>query len=311
MDTQIKASQNGSNGNKNNQASITGRIGSIEDGDFHYATSEATGVTTPVFNLDVALNPPKQEGTTRVPQTQWFKAAILGPLAEAMANVLQTGMLVTLSGHASYRSWPALKDGEPITYTDEKSSETKPAYQTAANLVVDAITYHASDGLYYQASEKFGEVAYAVVAPPDSIQKANIVLRGTAQNIQMTKATETSQARLNFSVSEQYTNFSGTPATRRHKVTMWGDQAILAHAEMQEGDRITVLGQFSPNSYTDRQGIFQQGFNITARVLDNHGQKQQAAKVAAPQAEQPALAVTAQPAPKARAAKTSQALAQV
>jgi len=310
MDTQIKTNPNGF-GSKNNQASITGRIGNIESGDFHYATNEQTGVTTAVLNLNVAVNPPRPEGTTRVPKAQWYDSVILGKLAEQVADILQTGMLVTLSGHATYRSWPALKDGEPLTYTDEKSGETKQTYQTAANLVVDKVCYTAADGLYYQVTEKFGEVVFATLARPDKTdhQKANIVLRGTATSIQLTPASETSDARLNFVLSESYTRRSGAAAVRRHRVTMWGDPAVLAHAEMKEGDQVTVLGALSPNSYTDRLGIYQQTFNITARVLDNYGQKQQAAKPVALQSEhQRAASALVMPASKASTPKAATAL---
>ncbi len=174
---------------------------------------------------------------------------------------------------------------------------------------MNSVISQASDGLYYQASERDGEVVFAVVAPPDSHQRADIVLRGTTSGIQMTAATATSQARLNFTLLEQYTKYSGASAARRHKVTMWGNQAVLAHAEMQEGDRITVLGSFSPNSYTDQHEIYQQTYNVTARVLDSYGQKQ-TAKATPPQAEQQAAPVApALPVAKARAAKTSPVLA--
>ncbi|PZR96094.1 MAG: hypothetical protein DLM69_11130 [Candidatus Chloroheliales bacterium] len=309
MDTQIKTHPNGI-GNKNNQASITGHLGNIESGDFRYTSNEQTGLTTAVLNLNVAVNPPRLEGTTRVPKAQWFDAVILGKLAEQVVEILQTGMLVTLSGHATYRSWPALKDGEPITYTDEKSGETKQAYQTAANLVVDRVCYTAADGLYYQVTEKFGEVIFTAVARPDKAdsQKANIVLRGTATDIQLTPASETSDARLNFVLNESYIRWSGAAAVRRHRVTMWGDPAVLAHAEMQEGDQVTVLGALSPNSYTDRLGIYQQTFNITARVLDNYGQKQ-AAKPGALQSEQQrADSALVMPASKASTPKAATAL---
>ncbi len=241
-----------------------------------------------------------------MPQAQWFDSVILGPLAETMAETLKTGMLVTFAGHTTQRSWPAMKDGEPVTYTDEKSGETRQAWQHAAQLVVDTVYYTASDGLYYQVVEQDGEVVATHVAKPAKadVQQANIVLKGAASSVQMTAATATSQARLNFSLTEIYTKWSGAAATQRHQVTMWGNQAVLAHAEMQEGDKVTVLGAFSPNSYTDRLGIYQQGYNITCRQLDNYGQKQQAAnKVAAPQAQQQIVA--AMPASKARASKAA------
>lgn len=137
-------------------------------------------------------------------------------------------------------------------------------------------------------------------------QKANIVLKGVPSGIQLTAATQASQARLNFQLTEQYTRWSGAAATQRHQVTMWGDRAILAHAEMREGDKVTVLGSFSPNSYTDKLGVYQQGFNVTGRQLDNFGQKQAVARVAAPQAQQPAApAVAATPSSKAAAPKAA------
>ena len=263
-----------------------------------------------MFNLNIAMNPPKPEGTTRVPPAQWFAAVILGPLAEAMVDTLKTGMLVSLSGHATQRSWPALKDGQPVTYTDEKTGEQRQAWQHAAQLVVAQVSYLAADGQYYQASEQGGEAVSTVVAPPtNDRQKANIVLRGTASGIQLTPATETSQARLNFQLTESYVKWSGAAATRRWNITMWGDPAVLAHAEMSEGDKVTVLGSFSPNSYTDRLGVYQQGFNITCRQLDNFGQKQGATKAAAPQA-QPQPAAPAPTEPKASTPKAARRQAQ-
>lgn len=56
-----------------------------------------------------------------------------------MAGTLQKGMLVTLSGHTTQRSWLALKEGEPVTFTDDKSGQARQAWQQAAQLVVDTV----------------------------------------------------------------------------------------------------------------------------------------------------------------------------
>lgn len=310
MDNQSVSNTQNGNGNRNNQASITGHLGNIEADDFRFSTSEATGTTTAVLNLNIAVNPPKQEGTTRVSQAKWYDAVILGELAEAMADILKRGMLVTFSGHITYRSWPAMKDGEQVTFVDEKTGETKQAYQQAASLVVESVTYQARDGQYYLAHEQAGEVVSEAVTLPTMTQQANIVLKGQATNVQFSKAQEATsdqpahQARLNFTLTEQFTKFSGQLGTRRHRVTMWGDQAVLAASELHDGDQVTVLGAFSPNSYTDPLGVYQQTYNVTCRQLDNYGQKKVMDKF------EQAAAPTTPAAPKACASKAARRQAQ-
>lgn len=82
-------------------------------------------------------------------------------------------------------------------------------------------------------------------------------------------------------------------------------RCALASSELHDGDLVTALSSFGPNSYTAPNGIFQQTYNMTCRQLDNFGLPKQSAK----SLPTVAPAVATMPAPRARASKARPTLA--